>query len=76
MNVQHPIAAPRQRSIVGHEHQRRAALAIAVEQKLDDFAAGCLVEIAGGLVRYQDRRVGRDRASATRCCSPPESCAG
>ena len=60
--MQDPVAALRQRRVVGHEHQRRAVLAIAVKQKLDDLATGGFVEVSGRLVSDQDRRVRRDRA--------------
>ena len=48
------------------------------EQEVDDRLAGLLVEIAGRLVGEEDGRVpdAIARAIATRCCSPPDSCAG
>ena len=56
---------------MGDENQRRAALALAGEQQIDDLPAGRLVEIAGRLVGDQDRRVrararGRSRRAAAR----------
>ena len=73
----HAIAALRQRGVVGHQHQRHAALGMLGEQEIDDLLAGGLIEIAGRLVRHQDRGVGASaRASATRCCSPPDNCVG
>ena len=39
MHVQHPVAARRERGVVGHEHERGAVLAMAAKQKLDDLAA-------------------------------------
>jgi hypothetical protein len=57
-----PSAALRQRGVVRHQHQRHAALRMFGEQEIDDLLAGCLVEIAGRLVRDEDRGVGRQRA--------------
>ena len=63
--------------IVGHEHQGRAPVALEGKEQVDDGPAGVLVEVAGGLVRHEDGGLGTmARAIATRCCSPPESCAG
>ncbi len=58
----HAVAALRQRGVVRHQHQRHAALGVLGEQQIDDLLAGGLVEIAGRLVRDQDRRIGRQRA--------------
>ena len=55
-------ATRRQLRIVRHEHQRRLARAVDVEQQLDDLVAGGAVEIAGRLVGEQDRRIVRQRA--------------
>ena len=55
----HPVAAPRQRGVVGDQDQRGVAFGVSGEQEVDDFAAGGLVEIAGGLVGDEDRRIGR-----------------
>ena len=52
----------RQRGVVGHQHQRHAALGMLGEQEIDDLLAGGLVEIAGRFVRHQDSRIGRQRA--------------
>ena len=40
MHVQHAIAARRELGVVRDQNQRRAALAMAAEQKLDDLAPG------------------------------------
>ena len=58
----HAVAAPRQRGVVRHQHQRGAALGVAGEQQVDDLASRGLVEIAGRLVGDEDRRIGRQRA--------------
>src|ERR1700680_3643134 len=50
MQGQHPIATRGKLGVVGDQHQRGAALAMAAEQKLDDLASRGLVEIAGRLV--------------------------
>ena len=63
--------------VVGDQHQGGAALLIQLEQQVADALAGMTVEVAGGLVGEQDRRLGGEaRAMATRCCSPPESWRG
>ena len=56
------VAARRERRIVGHQRQRRAALGGQREQQFDDRLARGLVEIAGGLVGDQQRRSRRQRA--------------
>src|SRR5437016_1260217 len=58
----HAVAALRQRGVVGHQHQRHAALGVLGEQEIDDLLAGGLVEIAGRLVGHKDGGVGRQRA--------------
>ena len=62
MHMQHPVAPRRQRRVVRDQHQRRAVLAMAAEQKLDDFRSGRFVEIAGRLVGDDDGGIGRKRA--------------
>ena len=47
---------------MGHQHQRHAALGVLGEQEIDDLPAGGFVEIAGRLVRHQDRGIRRQRA--------------
>ena len=51
----------RQLRIVRHQHQRRPARAVDVEQQLDDRLPGGAVEIAGRLVGEQDRRIVGER---------------
>jgi len=54
----HAVATLRQRGVVGHQHQRHAALGVLGEQHVDDLLAGGFVEIAGRLVRHQDGGIG------------------
>ena len=71
------IAALRERSVVRHKHQRHAALGVLGEQQVDDLLAGGFIEIAGRLIGHENGGIGRSaRASATRCCSPPDSWVG
>ena len=42
--------------------KRHAALGMLGEQEVDDLLAGGLIEIAGRLVRDENRRIGRQRA--------------
>src|SRR4051794_14533317 len=57
------VAALREMRIVGHEHERRAAVALQREEQVDDRVAGLVVEVAGRLVGNENRRVRRDRPS-------------
>jgi hypothetical protein len=62
---------------VGDQHERGAQLAVQVEHQLHDLLAGGEVEAAGGLVGQQQAGcTTKARASATRCCSPPDSTFG
>jgi hypothetical protein len=61
VHVQHPIATRGQLAVMRDQYQRRAVLALAAKQKLDDFTPGCLIEIAGRFVSDEDRWVGRER---------------
>ncbi len=64
-------------SIMGHQHQRGAALGVAGEQQIDDLLSCVLIQIAGRLVCDQICGFGASaRATATRCCSPPDNSAG
>ena len=58
----HPVAAPRERGVMGHQHQGHRLCGKAGEHEVDDRFAGGLVEIAGGLVGDQDRRRRRQRS--------------
>ena len=49
--------------IVRHQHQRRAAGSMDVEQQVDDLSTGRAVEIAGRFVGEQQRRIVGERAS-------------
>ena len=63
--------------IVGDQQQAGAVARVLGEQAIDDEPAGRAVEIAGRLVGQQQRGPAtKARAIATRCCSPPDSCAG
>src|SRR3974390_628008 len=61
-HMQHAIAARRQRGIVRDQNKRGAAFGLAAEQKLDDLASGCFVEITGWFVGDDDGRAGRQGA--------------
>ena len=62
--------------IVRHHADGGAAAVQFAQQVHDGFAVG-RIEVAGGLVGQQDRGIAaRARATATRCCWPPESCEG
>ena len=56
------VGAGRQLRIVRHQHQRRLAGAVDAEQQLDDRVAGGGIEVAGGLVGEQQRRIVGQRA--------------
>src|SRR5271170_2533657 len=58
----HPVATGGQARIMRHEHHRRAAAGLELEQKLDDRLPGGFIEIAGRLVGDEDGRTGRKRA--------------
>ena len=60
--MQHATAARGERGIVGNQNKRGAALGLAAEQKFDDVASGCLVEIAGRFVGDDDGGIGRQGA--------------
>ena len=64
--------------IVRHEDERGPGGSVQFEHDLDDRLARLRVEIAGRFVGEQESlgRLIKARARATRCCSPPESCAG
>jgi hypothetical protein len=47
---------------MGDEHQGGAALLMARKQEIDDLGAGGFIEIAGRLVRNEDRRIRGERA--------------
>ena len=71
-------AARRQRRLVRDQEQCHAPLALDPKQQLDDLAPGVLIEVAGRLVGEQTASgwLLSARASATRCCSPPDSWPG
>src|SRR5438445_1525477 len=49
-DVQPPVAAPGELGVVRDEHERRAALAVHLEEQIDDVLARLRIEVAGGLV--------------------------
>ena len=55
MEAQATVAAIRQALFVGHQHEGGALLPVDLEQQVDDMGAGGGIQIAGGLVREQDR---------------------
>jgi hypothetical protein len=62
--------------VVG-DHADGGAVAVQLAQQPHHGLAVLRVEVAGGLVGEQDRRLADEaRATATRCCWPPESCDG
>ena len=48
--------------VMGDQHERGAGIRVQAEQQFDDRLPGAGVEIAGGLVREQQRRPGHERA--------------
>ena len=56
------VGPRRQGGVVGHQHQRRAAPGVHVEQQVDDVLAVGRVEVAGRLVGHDDGRLVRQRA--------------
>jgi hypothetical protein len=63
--------------IVRHQHDRDA-LAVEILEEREDLERGAAVERAGRLVGEQQASdwLTSARATATRCCWPPESCIG
>ena len=73
-----PAGVGGDRRVVGHQDDRQAVLGVELLEEAEDLLAGLRVEVAGRLVGDQqvEQRLISARAIATRCCSPPESCAG
>jgi len=70
------VGQPRDGRRVRHHDDGVSAGVQLAENVEDDLLVG-LIEIAGGLVGEDEFRLIDQRAGmATRCCSPPESCAG
>lgn len=64
-------------SVMRDEHDRTAMYGRGILQKLQDGLARLVVERTRRLVAEQELGIlGKSTAIATRCCSPPESCAG
>jgi hypothetical protein len=73
----HPVGHRGDGRVVRDDHRRRAELAVDAGERLEHDDPGRDVERAGRLVAQQHAgRLAIARAMATRCCSPPESCAG
>ncbi len=72
------LAARRQRGIVRHQHQRRAGLRGSARTAGRQIEAPVVVSRlpVGSSANSTAGRVTEARASATRCCSPPESWRG
>ena len=71
------IGHGRERGIVRDDDDRNALLAAGILQQLQDLLTGFIVERARGLVAQKQLGVlCQCAAEDTRCCSPPESCAG
>src|SRR5690606_21171483 len=58
----HAACAAGELEIVSDEHQRRRALRVQAHQQIDNARARLAVEVAGRLVREEDRRLARERA--------------
>ena len=73
----HAVAALRQRGVMGHQHQGHAALGVLGEQQIDDLlpVASSRLPVGSSATRIAGSGASA-RASATRCCSPPDNCAG
>jgi hypothetical protein len=54
------VAAGREVSVVGDQQERGACALAQREQQVDDRLAGGVVQVAGGVVRQQQGRFGRE----------------
>src|SRR3984957_17957104 len=61
-HADHSVATRGERGVMRDKRERRSAPCRQIEHHVDDGAAGCLIEIAGRLVRDQQRWPGRERA--------------
>ena len=57
MQGQHPLRLRGVRGIVGHKNERRSRAGAKAEEELNDRISGPLIEIAGRLVRQEQRRL-------------------
>ena len=73
----HPVGVAGNLRIVRHQDQRCPFFPVQRQQQVQHVPAVCAVQIAGrsSAIRMGGRVINA-RASATRCCSPPESCTG
>ena len=76
--VDPPVGAFGDLRIVGHQDEGGVDIGAQLVEDVEDPRTGGAVEIAGGLVGEAGSAAwaAKARASATRCCSPPESWAG
>jgi acyl-CoA thioesterase I len=61
-DVHAPVAALGELGIVGDEDEGRAALAVHLEEQVDDLLAGLRIEVARGLVGEEEPRFGHEGA--------------
>ena len=75
---QHGVGVAGGDGVVGDHDDRLAELVDGVAHEGEDLAAGAAVEVAGGLVGEDQLRASdaSARATATRCCWPPDSSLG
>ena len=67
----------RQLGVVRHEHERRRRDRVDLAQQIHDVAAVALSRLpVGSSASTIGGSLASARASATRCCSPPDSCDG
>ena len=62
VELERAAATPREPAIVRHQHERRAEVAIELEQQIRDPLAGVRIQITGGLVREQHGGLRDERA--------------
>ena len=75
--LEYPVEAIEDLVVVGDRDDRRLLLDGELAQEIHDDAGALGIQRGGRLVGEDDTRtIGSARAMATRCASPPESCAG
>src|SRR5262249_42716643 len=63
LELQHAVRRPCQRDIVGNYQQRRTALTRQRQQDRQHLLGSFIIEVAGRLIRQQQRRLVHERAS-------------